>query len=205
LKKTILSLGLLLLFAWPAKAQFSGQLSTPSTNDRGQSTLGTYVGIYDDALGVLGQYRYGIGGFTDIGFKLGIVDLDDGPNSSAGFDLNFDIKYQILEQRLNDPIDLSAGGVIEFSAFEDLNIFSVGPYVIGSYPVKLKNGRTLEPYGRLLFRFERVDYDRFDSDSDFVIGFNMGTAFELYNSIRAFGEFQFDDPWAFFLGLDFEL
>jgi hypothetical protein len=204
LKKLLPAICLCLLLSSQAFAQFSGQLSTPEPVEKGYSRGGFYVGLFDDATGVLGQYRYGIGGYTDIGFKLGIVDWDQGRDSNTGLNLNFDMKYQAMDAELRDPINLSAGGVIDFLKVENANVFSLGGYALGSYPVKLRNGRTLEPYGRLIFRVERTSVDNYGDDTDFEIGFNMGTSFEISKRVRALGEFQFDENFGFLMGLDFD-
>jgi hypothetical protein len=110
-----------------------------------------------------------------------------------------------MEMRMRDPFELSIGGAVEFLFTEDVNVLSIGFAPIGSYPVKLKNGRTLEPYGRLQFRIERTDVDRFGDDTDFELGLNMGTAFELSNTTRVLGEMQFDEQFGFLFGAEFEL
>jgi hypothetical protein len=209
LRRISLSIGLGLLLATQAFAQYSGQLSSAITTPSGHSRIGVYTGIYDGAIGILGQYRYGIDKYADIGFKLGVVDFDHtvegfGVNE-AGADFAFDFKYRILESQLRDPFDLSAGGALEFVTVDVIDIFSLGVNVVGSYPVKLRNGRLLEPYGRLIMRVQHESPEGGNSNTDLEIGLNMGTSFELSRTVRAFGELQFDDPFAFYLGVDFDL
>ena len=114
MKRITLAISFSILIYGTALAQFSGQLSTPRTMDNGASLGGIYAGIYDDAIGVLGQYRYGVGGYTDIGFKLGLLDLD-GRNSDAAIDFAFDVKYQVMEMKMRDPFELSVDGAVELS------------------------------------------------------------------------------------------
>lgn len=203
MRKVILALCLIPLLGGQSVAQFSGFLTSPRAVPDGGSKLGAYIGIYEDALGVLGQYRYGLGGYTDIGFKLGIIDIDNGVNNDAGADLAFDFKYQLLDRSMRDPIELSLGGVGEFFVMENFNIFSIMFATAGSYPVDLKNGKELEPYARLTLGMERISNG--NDDTDFEIGFNLGAAFDLSKSVDAIAEMQFDDPLAFFLGLNFDL
>jgi hypothetical protein len=204
LKRVSLAVFLGFLLTSSVFAQFSGQLSTAKTVPSGGSMLGVYAGIYEDAFGVLGQYRYGLGGYTDMGFKVGVLDLDDFLSNDVAIDAAFDLKYQVMEMRMRDPFDLSLGGTFEFLGFEDGTLISFGFAPIGSYPVTLKNGRILEPYGRLQLRVERVDINSYD-DTDFEIGLNMGAAFELSSSTEAIGELQFDDEFGFIFGVNFEL
>lgn len=202
MKKIVFLMGLSIFLYSGAFAQFSGQLSTPQTVANGYSRAGGYIGIFDGGLGVLGQYRYGVASYTDIGFKLGIIDFSSGwrHHSNTGFDAAFDFKYLAMETRMKDPINLSVGGQIEFTGIEGPDIVSFAGNVVGSYPVKLRNGRILEPYGRLQFRIENQD-----SNTDFQIGFNPGVSFEINKTVRAIGEIQFDETDAFYMGLDFDI
>jgi len=190
-----------------ATAQYAAQLSGAGTVLKGSSIGGGYVGIYDGAFGILGQYRYGVGGYTDIGVKLGIIDLDsDSREGDLGFFLALDSKYQVMEVRIMDPIDLSIGGAFEFAAFDHFNSLILGGFALGSYPVVLKNGRVLSPYGRLIMGLNRTDPSWGRSDTEFDLGLNMGVTMELSSSTHALAELQIDDETAAFLmGLEFGL
>jgi len=203
LKQIILSILLVILLNGIAFSQFSGQLSTAGTLANGASFGGVYAAIDEDATGLLGQYRYGIGGYTDIGFNLALLDMH-WAGADAGLDFAVDGKYQVMEMGMRDPFQLSIGGNVEFLLAEDSHVYSLGISPIGSYPIKLKGGRTLEPYGRIQMRMEKWDTD-FDDDTEFQLGFNMGATFELSKSVRAIGEFQFDDEFGFMLGAEFGL
>ena len=207
MNRIMISLLLVLSVASGAAAQYAAQLSGAGTVLKGSSVGGGYVGIYDGAFGILGQYRRGIGGYTDIGGKLGIIDLDsDSEEGNVGFLMGIDSKYQVMEVRIMDPIDLSIGGAFEFAAFDHLKSLVVGGYAVGSYPVTLKNGRTLSPYGRLIMGFNRGDPDPGPSNTEFDLGLNMGVTMELSSSTRALAEIQIDDNTAAFLmGLEFRL
>jgi hypothetical protein len=204
LRRISLSIGLGLLLASQAFAQYSGQFSSAATTPQGASRLSTYFGLYEHAIGILGQYRYGIGAYTDFGIKLGVIDFDR-PTDETGIDLAGDFKYRVMEKQLRDPFNLSLGGVMEFSTTDSYDIFSAGLNAIGSYPVQLRNGHYLDPYGRLNLRVQRNSPEFGNSDTDFEIGLNLGTSYEITKTIRALGEFQFDDPFAFYFGFDFDL
>jgi hypothetical protein len=207
LRKALLGSFLVLITASSAAAQYTAQLSPAVTVFKGKSVAGGYFGIYDGALGFLGQYRYGIGGYTDIGGKIGLIDLESGSRGGdAGFVISLDSKYQVMEVRIMDPFDLSLGGEFELSVFEHINTFNLAGYAVGSYPVNLKSGRLLSPYARLILGVERADPEWGSSDSDFRLSFNMGATIELSVSTRAYAELQIDDDVAAFLmGLDFGL
>lgn len=205
MKKVLLGICLMLVAVSSATAQFTAQLSPAVTVFKGTSVLGGYVGIYDGALGFLGQYRYGIGGYTDIGGKIGIIDLESGSREGdVGFVISLDSKYQVMEVRIMDPFDLSLGGEFELSLFDNVNYMNFGGYVVGSYPISLKSGRLLSPYARLIMGVTRADPDWASSDSDFRLSLNMGATIELSASTRAYAELQLDDDLtAFFMGIEF--
>ncbi len=188
-------------------AQYAAQLSPAGTVLKGTNRGGAYVGIYDGAFGVLGQLRHGIGGYSDVGLKAGIIDLDsNSPEGDVGFTLGIDTKYQVMEVRIMDPIDLSVGAVFELVKFNHFNNLVVGGTLIGSYPIELKNGRKLNPFGRLIMGFERGDPSGASAETDFNLALNMGCTLELSGSTEALAEFQVDsDVAALLIGLSFGL
>jgi hypothetical protein len=186
-----------------ATAQFSGQLSTAETVVKGTSFASGFVAVYEDGFGVLGQYRAGIGGYSDLGGKIGLIDFD--PGDQTGFLIGLDYKYQIMEVRIEDPIDMSLGGMMDLSIFEDFKILSFGGFLAGSHPIPMRSGRNITPYGRLILRFDRSDPDFGESDTDFNIGLNAGGKLEVSGSTSVFLELQLDEQTALYLGVNFGL
>lgn len=178
-------------------AQYSAQLFTAETVEKGSSRGSANVGIYDHVMTFVGGYRYGIGGYTDAGVRFGFVDYDHGDD---GFVLGGDIRYQLMEVRIQDPLDLSVGGLFETVLGVGSGNFSLGGYAVGSRAIAIKNDRHLWPYGRLIMR-----WDHWSDNDEFNIGLNAGAAFELGQTTRACAEFQFDDQFAFIIGVTFGL
>jgi len=187
-----------------ALAQYSGQLSTAETVLKGTSVGSGFVAVYEDGFGVIGQYRIGFGGYSDIGGKAGIVDYDKG--DQTGFFVGIDYKYQIMEVRIQDPLDMSIGGLLDFAHFEHFSLLSIGGFLSGSYPIEMSSGKKITPYGRLILRIDREDPDNFDPDTDFNIGLNVGGKLEISTSASAYAELQLDNiQTAFFMGVSFGL
>lgn len=194
------------LFLIPAaQAQYSAQLSTATPVLKGTSKAGGFLGIYDGAFGLLGQYRYGVGGYSDIGAKLAVIDLKSGsPRGDAGFSAAIDYKYQIMEVRIMDPIDLSLGGALEVVKFNHFSNFVINANAVGSYPILMSNGRNLTPYGRLLLGIERPHLKGTRAETDFKLSLNMGVTYDLSSSTEALAEIQIDSEYAAFLiGISF--
>jgi hypothetical protein len=180
--------------------QFTGQLGTAATVAKNTGRGLANIGIYDQALGLFGEYRYGLGGYTDGALKIGFVDFDG--STESGLILGGDLKYQVMEMRIKDPIDLSVGGQFESMVFTSENFFTLGPFVVGSYPIRLNSGKNLTPYGKLVFRMKWYDAGR-TTRSEFDLGFNAGANLELNKTTSVSAEFQFHDPVGFLMGMSF--
>ena len=192
---------LIVIMTSPARSQFTGQLSPAPTITKGTTQGAANVGLYDGAIGLMGHVRYGIGGYTDLGFRAGFVDFSEGRRDESGLLLGGDIKYQILELRIRDPFDLSIGGMTETMLGTPGDYFTLGGSVIGSYPVRLNSGKNLTPYGRLLLRITWWEGGHDDFDPAFTAGANL----ELNRTTSISAEFQFDDPFGFLVGINFGL
>ncbi len=196
--KILISLILILALCSIATAQFTPQIYPAGTVLKGNSNVFTNVGIYDDAMTICGAYKYGIGGYTDLDFRVGYIDVDEGGDD--GFMLSGNFRYQVLEVRIQDPLDLSVGSQIEtILGWPEGNI-KLGIFAVGSRPIAINDEKDIVPYGRIILR-----YDKYGSDDDFNIGLNLGSSFDLNETMALSGEFQFDDQFGFTLALVYRL
>jgi hypothetical protein len=191
-----------------AKGSFGsafGSLATARAIGQGNGTFGFGVGVAD-ATSAFGTFTYGLSQYTDGRLKLGLYDPDGG-DSEITFGADFKWQLWSYGQQTKDPFDLALGGLFEFIDIGNaFSVFQVGVQSVGSYPVALKNGRTLTPYGRFNLRLESISFDtptnNGDSESNLRFGLNGGVAFELSTTIVVFGEFQIDGNDGLFFGLD---
>jgi len=193
---TLASAIAVLIFCPDGSAQYSPQISPAETIMKGTSQAFGNVGIYDDVKTVVGGYRYGIGGYSDAAVRFGFADFDHGADD--GFILGGDLKYQVMEMRIQDPIDLSVGGLMETILGVGSGNISLGGFVVGSRNIALTQTMDLWPYGRLIMR-----WDHYSSNDEFNIGFNAGATLDINEGTRVSGEFQFDDQFGFILGVLF--
>ncbi|OGC89127.1 MAG: hypothetical protein A2142_02130 [candidate division Zixibacteria bacterium RBG_16_48_11] len=206
-KKLFSAVGLfvVLFLVSSSQAQFLGQLSTAQSPGPGNSLLGGYFGIYEDAFSFFGQYRYGFANYLDGAIKLGVINVDvRNSGDKAGLLLGGDIKYQLLDAVLGDPFDLAIGGGTEFTAVEDLTIFSLGGNLVGSYPFEMRNGKHISPYARFNLRMQRREVNT-NTETDLKAGLNLGTQLELGQSWNLLGEFFIEDQIGFVLGFNYKL
>ena len=191
----IAGLVLLSVFYVSAPAQFTAAMGPAETEFRGQKQGLVYVGIYDGVQSLAGGIRYGVGGYSDISVRLGLLDYQ---NTSNGIVLSGDYRYQLMELRIKDPLDLSLGGLVEYVSATGANIFSLGGFVIGSRNIHLTDSMDLWPYARLTLR-----WDSYQNDDKINIGFNPGASLDLSETATVTGEFQFDNDFGFVAGLAF--
>lgn len=178
------------------QAAFMGQYTSAKPLHQGKSLLGGYLGVFDDGVSGVGQYRYGIAEPFDGGLQFGVVNPDGPPD--AGLLLGADGKYLLLANRLGDPFDLAVGGFFGLFAGDNASI-SLGANLIGSKDFSLQSGHRITPYGRFQLRVDQ------NGDADFNVGLSFGAELEVAPSTGIIGEMQLTDTVGFILGANFGL
>jgi hypothetical protein len=198
-----------------ASAQFLGQLTPAPTVKQGDGLLGAYLGVYEDAFSVFGQFRYGIARYFDLGLKGGMIKLDPGyGESNTGLIMGGDVKYWFMEQQSGDPLDVSLGVGTEYFKISGYSVFSLGGNVIASHEIKYAQGKSVTPYGRLNVRWERQSFksskdwfrdwqegDR--TDSDIGVAMALGAELKLSAGLFLVGELEIDDNVGFVGGINY--
>jgi hypothetical protein len=208
---------LVLLPISSGSAQFLGQLSAAPTLDKGDALWGTYLGVYDNAFALFGQFRYGVVTYVDLGLKLGMINYDPGlGNSRTGLTLGGDIKYWFMEKRSGDPLDISFGVGTEYLSISDFNVLSLGGNVIASYPIDYYESKRVTPYGRLNVRWQRTTLDKPWADpekwnsgnsqsSDMNVALALGAELKLTETLNLVGELEIDDNVGFVAGINYNI
>lgn len=195
-----------------ASAQFLGQMTPASTLPVATGKLGGYVVLHENATAVVGSLRYGFSDDFEGRFRLGLIDYDV-PDSDIQVVLGTDVKYRLWKyQQNNNPFDFSVGANMEYAGADPGNVFGLGGFVVGSVPVVLSNNTTLEPYGRLGLRYQRVSFGdqrdldgrKIDAESDLKASLSVGALFAATKYVDFTAELMIDDDdVAFLLGVDF--
>jgi hypothetical protein len=199
-----------------ASAQFLGQLTPAPTLNRGDGLGGAYMGVYEDAFSVFGQFRYGVAKYVDLGLKLGMISLDPGyGESNTGLAIGGDIKYWFMERHTGDPLDVSLGVGTEYLSISDFSVFSLGTNVIASYEIEHNQGKSVTPYGRLNLRWERSSFEsawrwpwRHEgnwSHSDFDVALALGADLKISSDLSLVGELEIDDNVGFVAGINYHM
>ncbi|UCD16877.1 MAG: hypothetical protein JSV44_10525 [Candidatus Zixiibacteriota bacterium] len=185
----------------------SGNLTTADACGFGVGYIGGFAGIADEGTSIFGGLTYGFSDYTEGRVKIGFFDPDvRGADPKIMVALDFKYEFMDYYDRLRkNPFDLAFGGFMEFVDFEYGSVLGLGGSIIGSIPYRFQSGHRLIPYARLNLRLERVSYDAadFDDESDFRVGLNLGTKYEVSDNLGLYGEFQLDGNAGLFLGLDF--
>ncbi|UCC43264.1 MAG: hypothetical protein JSU65_08945 [Candidatus Zixiibacteriota bacterium] len=179
-----------------------GTLWTARSLGQGGGDMGVGLGLGDNSTSFTGSFAYGLTQFTDVRFKLGLVDPDGGDTE---FSLGADFKWQFWNfgPTTTNPFDFAVGGTFEFVDYDWLSVLQLGGFLVGSYPAALSNNTTLSPYGRFGVRLESVSNG--GSDSDLELGLSGGVEWQVTPTVALFGEFQLDGNDGLFFGIDFEV
>jgi len=187
----------LLLVPTSVSAQFLGQVSTARPTDRGANDIGGFLGLYDNAMSVFGQYRHGISNAADFGFVAGFID----PNGSdARLALGGDIKFQLLDDQRSDPFDLALDSRLALIDYPGSLLFSLGESVVISHDFQMSEGSVLAPYGAVNLRLDHVY-----SESNLEIAAAGGVKWEVSDLMDVFGELVIEDDLGLVMGLNFKL
>ena len=180
---------------------FLGQLSTAEAVPSGSIDLGAYVGFYDDANALFGQFRMGAMAHSEWEIKAGVLDTEGGSDPHVMIGTAF--KYHFYDRQENSSPDMAVNAIIEYYGLDsDGSSWIFGTGLIGSYPFRLSNNSDLTPYGRLSFRVERLSVGDY-RDSDFDIGLNLGAQYAPTWRFQIYAELQLDDQYGLIGGINF--
>lgn len=215
MRKTAIFTMLIVLTSIPcARAQFLGQLSPAPTVNRGQAMVGAYLGVYEDAFSLFGQFRYGVAKYFDLGLKMGMINWSPGyGESQTGLTVGGDIKYWFMEQAAGDPLDISFAVATEHLSVSDFSIFSLGGNIIASYRIVYGEEKSVTPYGRLNTRWERQRFPQSPvageegswSDDELDVALTLGAELKLASDLNLVGELQIDDNVGFVAGFNYSM
>ncbi len=235
MKRSILSLSLAALIMTPAVTRSEpvgssfGALMTAQSMAQGRAVLGGRLGVAN-ATSFSTSMGYGFSNSGDGRVKLGVVGDD---LTESELVLGADAKWQILKAfeanaqgqpvRTKNPFDLAIGPFVEWFKVDygvstmrgSTTVSQLGAQVVGSYPIALKAGGSISPYGRINARNEWLSLEASDattgtilrdSESGFAVGLNAGAAWRPRSSpIALFGEIQWDGNNGVFFGMDYTL
>jgi hypothetical protein len=166
----------------PAVSQTLGTWSTAVPYGENDYALGGFV-LLGEPIGVVGQFRTGIGARTDIGVQLGFPDFD---RDDTLFGVAGDVKHLFFPETAEFPLDLAGVVAFGYQNASDLDLvdFDFGP--VASKKMTTSGGQVLIPYSAVMFMIGHVEDDteldvqvRLGLDYPFKAGYEFLTELNL--------------------------
>lgn len=191
------------------QAAFLGQLTTARVLERGVQDISGFVGFFEHATLFLGQARRGLSSGIDGGLQFGLIDPEGG---DVGLEIGGDLKFALIDAHPGDPFDLAVHARTAFFNYEKVSVFQLGGSLVMSHSYPLSSGSSLEPYGAVNLRLERISVDSDNSakdvdydDTSLEIGAVGGLKWDVSDLIDILGEFVLDDDIGFIFGVNFKI
>ena len=198
----VLCLALSAMTAAPARAQVFGQFTTAETLPMNGHLFGGYLNASENTLGLLAQLRLSFYPQVDFGFQGGVnrVDFDDADVTTLR--LGADFKVQVLRVPDGAGVDFSVGGALGVETGDDVNVLSLGPTAVVSYPFPMGTNGSIAPYAGLGLLFGNLDVPGAEK-ADFSVPFRFGSEFRFTPEMRLAVELQmrFEDEFSDTVGI----
>lgn len=196
---------LVILAVVPAQAQLLGHLRPAETLGMGSLKLGTSMGVFEDAFTLTGRLQYGLASIVDLTLDVGLLDFENADDPELL--LGAGIQFQTLQYNLGNPLDMTFGFFTEYyqldvGRYADYSDVALGLSVAASRPVRFPSGLEIIPYGEANIRIDRVEVGD-NSDSDFNLGLNLGSALPLSGTTQFVAEAQLDDQFGVLVAINF--
>ena len=192
-----------------AQAAFLGQLTTARVLERRVQDISGFVGFFEHATLFIGQARRGLSSDIDGGLQFGLIDPEGG---DVGLAIGGDLKFALIDASPDDPFDLAVHARTAFFNYENVSVIQLGGSIVMSHPFPLSSGSSLEPYGAVNLRLERVSVDSDNSakgndydDTSLEIGATGGLKWDVSELIDILGEFVIDDDLGLIFGVNFKI
>lgn len=183
----------------------------PPVSDN-QPALGGDIGFGDHSLfRMLGYGRFNVSQESDLGVEV-LLDNVDRPYGGGDwrFGAGVDFKYAIIPTQTDLPFDLSLDGGFGFETGAHFTNFDIPVGGLISRGFKMRNGRTVLPYGGLyiVVRHVSIDEPGFPGnldDTDVDVELRFGGSVEIVRGTSIFASAFISDNSMFHLGVNTRL
>ena len=134
-----------------------GTLTTARSLGQGAGDLGFGIGLGDNTTSFIGTFAYGLSAASDGRIRFGLAEPDFG-DTKITFGADYKWQFWNYGPESKNPFDMAVGALFEYGDWDNFSVLQLGAFVIGSYPVELKSGSILTPYGRITARMESVSW-----------------------------------------------
>ena len=140
-----------------ARAQVLGTWATATPYAGDEMVAGGFF-LAGEPIGVIAQFRTGIADKMDVGIQLGVPNFDLANDTVIG--IAGDAKYLILPEKGNFPLDLAVDGAFGYQRTDKLTLVDFDFGGVASKKFVTSGGKTLVPYGSLMFAIGHASVDR---------------------------------------------
>jgi hypothetical protein len=140
------------LYAGPAfalpKSLTQNEFTTAESLDPGMTQLGIFVTTGDKYLSYYPGFRYGLGSLLEVGARVGVTSVDIGSKDKISDLLGADLKYQLIKQTDDIPIDMAIDLGYDYTLISGKHVSELTFSTIVSRGFPLTDaGYKLTPYG----------------------------------------------------------
>lgn len=150
---TALLVAVIILIAGRASAVSSltqNEFTTAESLDPGMTQAGIFITFGDDYLSYYPGFRYGLGALFEVGARVGAISVDIGPKDKLSALVGADVKYQLIKQTDEIPIDLAVDLGLDNTFLSGDHIMELSFSTIVSRGIPLTDrGYKFTPYGGL--------------------------------------------------------
>ena len=124
------------------------EFMTAESIDAGMTQAGVHFTLGEGYRSYYPTFRFGLGAMAEAGVKIGASTIDTGPEDKAAVLLGADIKYQLVKQTEEIPVDMAIDLGFDTHLISGKNVSEVSFSTIFSRSFPLtERGYKLTPYG----------------------------------------------------------
>lgn len=194
------------LFAGQAFALSSltqNEFTTAESLDPGMTQTGVYITVGNKYLSYYPGFRYGLGSLLEVGARFGAITVDIGPKDKLSALAGADLKYQLIKQTDEVPVDLAVdlGFDATFLSGKHVSELTFSTIVSRGFPLT-DSGYKFTPYGgvELASQYSSSQYVKDDTNL-YVFG---GLEWKFSQKFMLTAEFKTGSATLGGLGIRFE-
>jgi len=178
------------------------EFMTAESIDAGMTQAGVHFTLGENYRSYYPAFRFGLGALAEIGVKVGASTIDIGSEDKAAILLGADVKYQLVKQTEEVPVDMAIDLGFDTHILSGKNVSEVSFSTIFSRSFPLtERGYKVTPYGGIELSVLNGSYLA-DRETDYYVF--AGVEWKLSQKAMFYGEFKAGDNTLGGIGIRFE-
>ena len=194
--------------AGKAEAFTQNEFTTAASLDPGMTQTGIFFTIGDledtDYRSFYPFIRYGLGALFEVGVKFGVTSLDVGPDDKLGALVGADIKYQLIKETGDIPLDLAVDVGLDttFISGDNVSELTFSTIISKGFPL-MDRGYKFTPYGGIELSSMHGSSQYVPPDDTKVFGIG-GLEWKISQKFMFLAEVKFGAEMIGGIGINFE-